>query len=247
MPSAKEQIADHLANRRVRWLIACSAGQPGAQRVRRVRLDADRQGDGRVQVQRGPDSRQRGDQPEPGLLRDADPAGPHLRRGRGGEDQQRPGPDGPGTGRRPRRTGPPAAGPGRGRTTGPRSAAGAGRGGAGAVHAGGEQRPWRSPPFLRGERVGFAGQCGQGGGYLVGGGADVGRVSRPCRCRCRCGLRRPWRRRSRSSARPRSGWCAFSPHSPCAEDLCSDSAWPVRLRDFRADRDASCGDSRPCM
>ena len=71
------------------------AGQPGAQRVRRVGLDADRQGDGGVQVQRGPDARQRGDQPEPGLLRDADPAGPHLGRGRGGQDQQRPGPHGP--------------------------------------------------------------------------------------------------------------------------------------------------------
>ena len=63
------------------------AGQPGAQRVRRVGLDADREGDGRVQVQRWPDSRQRGDQPEPGLLRDADPAGPDLECGRGGQDQ----------------------------------------------------------------------------------------------------------------------------------------------------------------
>src|SRR6266849_2799963 len=32
-----------------------------------------------------------------------------------------------------------------------------------------------SPPVLRGERVGFPGQRGQGGGYLVGGGTDVGR------------------------------------------------------------------------
>ena len=70
-------------------------GKPGAQRVRGVRLDADRQGDGGVQVQRGPDARQRGDQAEPGLLRDADPPGPHLGRGRSGQDQQRPGPDGP--------------------------------------------------------------------------------------------------------------------------------------------------------
>ena len=74
------------------------AGQPGAQRVRGVRLHADGQGDGRVQVQRRQDARQRGDQPEPGLLRDADPPGPHLGRRRGGQDQQRPGPDGPGAG-----------------------------------------------------------------------------------------------------------------------------------------------------
>src|SRR5580704_4540367 len=41
-------------------------------------------------------ARQRGNQPESGLLRDADPAGPHLGRSRGGQDQQRPGPDGHG-------------------------------------------------------------------------------------------------------------------------------------------------------
>ena len=119
MPSAKEQIADHLANRRVRSLIELVAGQPGAQRVRGVGLDADRQGDGGVQVQRGPDARQRGDQAEPGLLRDADPPGPHLGRGRGGQDQQRPGPDGParpGARRGPVR----AAGPAVRAGTGPR-------------------------------------------------------------------------------------------------------------------------------
>jgi len=62
------------------WLAALSrlAVQPGAQRVCGVRLDADGQGDGRVQVQGRQDARQRGDQPEPGLLRDADPAGPHF-------------------------------------------------------------------------------------------------------------------------------------------------------------------------
>ncbi len=32
--------------------------------------------------------------------------------------------------------------------------------------------------------------------------------------------------------RPTSGSCAFSPHSPCAEDPCSDSAWPIRARTF---------------
>ena len=111
------------------------AGQPGAQRVRGVRLDADGQGDGRVQVQRRQDARQRGDQPEPGLLRDADPAGPHLGRGRGGQDQQRPGPDGPGAGGD--RGGPVpsgwSGGPGSGRTAWSQI-----RGGAGAVHARGK-------------------------------------------------------------------------------------------------------------
>ena len=111
------------------------AGQPGAQRVRGVRLHADGQGDGRVQVQRRQDARQRGDQPEPGLLRDADPAGPHLGRGRGGQDQQRPGPDGPGAGGD--RGGPVpsgwSGGPGSGRTAWSQI-----RGGAGAVHARGK-------------------------------------------------------------------------------------------------------------
>src|ERR1017187_9724239 len=147
-------------------------GQPGAQRVRRVRLHADGQGDGRVQVQRRPDARQRGDQPEPGLLRDAGPAGPHLGRGRGGQDQQRPGPDGPGAGGD--RGGPVpsgwSGGPGGGRTAWSQIR----RGGAGSVHARGKCGHG-SPPVLRGERVGFPGQRGQGGGYLVGGGADVGR------------------------------------------------------------------------
>ena len=67
----------------------------------------------------GPDARQRGDQPEPGLLRDADPAGPHLGRGRGGQDQQRPGPDGPARpgGRRGPVRGGRSGGPRRDRTT----------------------------------------------------------------------------------------------------------------------------------
>jgi hypothetical protein len=39
MPSANEQIADHLANRRVRADDRMVADQPGAQRVRRVGLD----------------------------------------------------------------------------------------------------------------------------------------------------------------------------------------------------------------
>jgi len=38
-----------------------------------------------------------------------------------------------------------------------------------------ESGPSGSPPFLRGQRVGFPGQRSQGGGDLVGGGADVGR------------------------------------------------------------------------
>ena len=41
MPSAKEQIADHLANARVRTLIARSRASQAAQRVRGVGLDAD--------------------------------------------------------------------------------------------------------------------------------------------------------------------------------------------------------------
>ena len=69
------------------------AGQPGAQRVHGVGLDADRQGDRHVDVQRGPDSRQRRDQAEPGPRRDPDPAGPDLSGRRGSQDKQRPGPD----------------------------------------------------------------------------------------------------------------------------------------------------------
>ena len=42
MPSVNEQIADHLANRRVRPLmLSLVSGQPGAQRVRGVGLDTD--------------------------------------------------------------------------------------------------------------------------------------------------------------------------------------------------------------
>ena len=63
------------------------AGQPGPRRVSRVGLDADRERDGGVQVERGPDSRQRADQAEAGHLRDPDPAGPHFGRGRGGQDR----------------------------------------------------------------------------------------------------------------------------------------------------------------
>jgi hypothetical protein len=42
MPNADEQIADYLANRRVRGADHLVSRQPGAQRVRGVRLDADR-------------------------------------------------------------------------------------------------------------------------------------------------------------------------------------------------------------
>jgi len=55
-----------------------TASQPGTQRVGRVRFDAHWQGDGRIQVQGGPDARQRGIRPESGPLRDADPPGPDL-------------------------------------------------------------------------------------------------------------------------------------------------------------------------
>ena len=48
---------------------------------------AGRQSDGRVQVQRGPDARQRGDQPEPGLGRDAHPPRPHFGRSQSGQDR----------------------------------------------------------------------------------------------------------------------------------------------------------------
>ena len=114
------------------------AGQPGAQRVRRIGLDADRQGDRGVQVQRRPDTRQRGHQPEPGHLRDGDPPGPHLGRRRGGQDQQRPGPYGPA--RPGRRRGPVrggwSAGPRRDRSTQTvvRSAGRAGSHGSHACH-----------------------------------------------------------------------------------------------------------------
>jgi len=36
------------------------------------------------------------------------------------------------------------------------------------------------------------------------------------RCRRQCARRRRGRRRTRSSARPTSRWCGFSPHSPCS-------------------------------
>jgi hypothetical protein len=127
-------MADHLANRRVRPLTEC----PSASQARSAYAAfgyADGQGDRCIQVQRRQDARQRGDQPEPGLLRDADPPGPHLGRRRGGQDQQRPGPDGPGAGGD--RGGPVpsrwSGGPGRRRTAWSQI-----RGGAGAVHASGE-------------------------------------------------------------------------------------------------------------
>jgi hypothetical protein len=61
MPSTNEKITDHRANRLVRVLIQSSRAQPAAQRICGVRLDADQEGDGGVQVQQGPDARQRGD------------------------------------------------------------------------------------------------------------------------------------------------------------------------------------------
>jgi hypothetical protein len=129
------------------------AGQPRAQGVRGVGLDADREGDGGVQVQGGPDARQRGDQPEPGLLRDSDLAGPHLGRGRRGQDQQRPGRHGPARpahGRGPARGGRPG-GPGRGRTTrgwaigGVGAARSGGDGSHADHHSSGVARGWGSP------------------------------------------------------------------------------------------------------
>ena len=56
-------------------------------------LDADREGDSGARMEGGPDARQRGDQPEPGLLRDADPARTTPRPPPG-----RPGPAAAGTG-----------------------------------------------------------------------------------------------------------------------------------------------------
>ena len=118
MPSAKEQISRPLGEPAGPVADRASSSQAQARR-RRTRPGADWQGDGGVQVQRGPDAWQRGDQPEPGLLRDADPPGPHLGRRRGSQDQQRPGPDGPA---RPDRRGGPVrsgwcAGPDRDRAT----------------------------------------------------------------------------------------------------------------------------------
>jgi len=66
------------------------AGEPGAQRERGVGLDADRQRDGRVDVQGVPDAGQRPDLTEPGHLPDAHPAGPHRHSGGRGQDQQWP-------------------------------------------------------------------------------------------------------------------------------------------------------------
>ena len=72
------------------------AGQPGAQRVGRVRLDADRQSDGRVEMQGWPDSWQRGDPPEAGLFRDARTQPDHTSVAAGAaRTSSRPGPDGP--------------------------------------------------------------------------------------------------------------------------------------------------------
>jgi len=64
-----------------------AGGEPGAQRVGGVGLDADRQGDGGVQVQGVPDPGQRVDLPEPGQLPDADPPGPDRDGGGQGEEQ----------------------------------------------------------------------------------------------------------------------------------------------------------------
>jgi hypothetical protein len=65
----------------------------GVDRLLGELANADRQGDRRVDVQRGPDSRQRRDQAEPGPRRDSDPAGPDLSGRRGSQDKQGPGPD----------------------------------------------------------------------------------------------------------------------------------------------------------
>ena len=75
--------------------------------------------------------------PKPGLLRDAYPAGPHLGRRRGGQDQQRPGPDGPARpgGRRGPVRGGRSGGPRRDRTTQAR-VRGAGRVDGDCSHAG---------------------------------------------------------------------------------------------------------------
>ena len=182
-------VADHLVS-----------GQPGTQRVRGVGLDADREGDGSVQMQGGPDARQRGDQAEAGLLRDADPPGPHLGRGRGGQDQQRPGPDGP-PGRGPAGDRSATAGPVVRAGTGPRRPGSAARDASMGMAA----MPVTTLPSWR---AGAARRSARPGRRRPRRGWR-GRRSRwrRSRCRCRCARRRRGRRRSRSSARPTSGSC----------------------------------------
>jgi hypothetical protein len=161
MPSAKEQIADHLANRRVRPLIGRSAGQPGAQRVRGVGLDADRQGDG---VSRCSDGQMPGSgetRPNPVFCAmptqpDHTSAAAGAARTSSGQDRTvRPGGHrgGPVRLRLVRRSAPD-------RTTRARIAVAPGR----SMPAVTAAMPVTT--LRRGERVGFAGQRGQGGGHL---------------------------------------------------------------------------------
>jgi hypothetical protein len=91
MPRPNEQIADHLANRRVRALIAGSRASQARSAYAAYASTRDRERDSRVQVKAG-QIPGREDQTEAGLLRDPDPAGPHLGRSRDSQDQQRPGP-----------------------------------------------------------------------------------------------------------------------------------------------------------
>ena len=49
-----------------------------------------------------------------------------------------------------------------------------------------------------------------------------------------------------AAAGTRGRRCGFFPHSPCAANPCGDSAWPIRVRVFRADGDGLCGDFRSC-
>ena len=65
-------------------------GEPSTQGVGGVGLDADREGDGGVEVERCPEPGQGVDLPEAGHLADAHPPGPH-RGGGEGQEQQWPG------------------------------------------------------------------------------------------------------------------------------------------------------------
>ena len=91
MPRPNEQVADHLANRRVRALIAGSRASRARSAYAAYASTRDRERDSRVQVKAG-QIPGRADQIEAGLLRDPDPARPHLGRSRDSQDQQRPGP-----------------------------------------------------------------------------------------------------------------------------------------------------------
>ena len=72
-----------------------AGGQPGPQRVGGISLDADRQGDRGVEMQRVPDAGQGMDLPESRHLADADPPGPDRDCRGQRQDQQRPGPHRP--------------------------------------------------------------------------------------------------------------------------------------------------------